>query len=508
MSRMSLRWRVAVAFGLCSVMVTGVLAVVTWQLASGYMLRQREMSTTRQAEVNVRLVDAALRAGSGGLDELLTGLSTNPTSTVLLVRDGAWLTSGRRIDPAALPEPLLTLAQDSVPVRQRLVVDGLPVMAVGLPVPAGGTFIELFPLVELTGTLRFLSLVLVGGTALGGLFGIGLGLWASRRALRPLTALTTAASRVARGDLDARLPEQADPDLAPLATTFNSTAAALQQRVQRDARFASDVSHELRSPLTTMVNATELLSRGEPSCWPRRPAGRPARRRSPCFQRMVVDLLEISAKTRRTTARYWRRPTLAELVATSWPRDRMARPTSRPTSHPRCSRRPQTAGEGGGQPPRQCRTYGGGAVRVAVCRRGGRLRLEVDDRGPGVPEELRERVSSGSPAAPAPGNAPPTPAPGWAWLWWSSTSLATTARYGSRTDPGVAPASWSISRRPSTAGSLSYRRRRSRHGPVSIHLTFPPRRLRVSPRAARVRRGIGQLDHRWPLRQVRTDKDR
>jgi two-component system, OmpR family, sensor histidine kinase MtrB len=102
-------------------------------------------------------------------------------------------------------------AEDSVPVRQRLVVDGLPVMAVGMPVPAGGTFIELFPLVELTGTLRFLSLVLVAGTALSGPFGVGLGLWASRRALRPLTELTSAASRVARGDLDARLPEQADP---------------------------------------------------------------------------------------------------------------------------------------------------------------------------------------------------------------------------------------------------------------------------------------------------------
>jgi hypothetical protein len=70
---MSLRWRVAVAFGLCSVLVTGVLAVVTWQLASDYMLSQREISTTRQAEVNVRLVDAALRSGSGGLTSCSAG---------------------------------------------------------------------------------------------------------------------------------------------------------------------------------------------------------------------------------------------------------------------------------------------------------------------------------------------------------------------------------------------------------------------------------------------------
>ena len=69
------------------------------------------------------------------------------------------------------------------------------------------------------------------------------------------------AARVARGDLAARLPEQRDSDLAPLAATFNRTAADLEERVARDARFAADVSHELRSPLTTMINAAAVLNR-------------------------------------------------------------------------------------------------------------------------------------------------------------------------------------------------------------------------------------------------------
>ncbi len=394
MIRMSLRWRVAVAFGLCSLLVTGVLAVVTWQLASDYMLRQREMSTTRQAEVNVRLVDAALNSGSGGLDELLTGLSTNPAATVVLVRDGTWLTSGRRIDPAALPEPLLTLAQDSVAVRQRLIVDGLPVLAVALPVPAGGTYIELFPLVQLTGALRFLSVVLIAGTTLSGLLGLGLGLWTSRRALRPLTELTAAASRVARGDLNARLPEQSDPDLAPLAATFNATASALQQRVQRDARFASDVSHELRSPLTTMANATELLSRRRAEL-----PGTAARAVDLLgpevhrFQRMVVDLLEISREDQTADAHELEVLDLAELVRNVLGARVDAAPALEADGQPALIR---------GDRRRLERVvvnlldnaerYGGGAVRVATRRHGGRLRLEVDDAGPGVPEQFRERV--------------------------------------------------------------------------------------------------------------------
>jgi two-component system sensor histidine kinase MtrB len=46
-----------------------------------------------------------------------------------------------------------------------------------------------------------------------------------------------------------------------LAATFNATSTALEQRVRGDARFAGDVSHELRSPLTTLVNVSEVLQR-------------------------------------------------------------------------------------------------------------------------------------------------------------------------------------------------------------------------------------------------------
>lgn len=394
MLRLSLRWRVAVAFGVCALLVTGVLAVITWQLAADYMLRQREMSTTRQAEVNARLVDAELRSAEGGLDQLLSGLSTNPDATVLLLQEQTWLISGRHVDPTALPEPLLTQVQDHIPVRQRLVVDGLPVLAVGLPVPSGGTYIELFPLVQLTDTLRFLSLVLVAGTALSALFGVALGLWTGRRALRPLTELTAAASRVARGDLHARLPEHDDPDLAPLATTFNATAAALEQRVQRDARFAGDVSHELRSPLTTMANAVELLSRRREEL-----SGTAARAVDLLtsevhrFQRMVIDLLEISREDQIVERQEREILDLPELV-----RNVLA---ARPAEVPDL----EADGESGlvlGDRRRLERVianlldnadrYGGGAVRVAVCRWGGRLRLEVDDAGPGIPEELREQV--------------------------------------------------------------------------------------------------------------------
>ena len=56
-------------------------------------------------------------------------------------------------------------------------------------------------------------------------------------------------------------------------TSFNDMAQALQDRIERDARFASDVSHELRSPLMTLAASIEVLENQREEL-PERAAGR------------------------------------------------------------------------------------------------------------------------------------------------------------------------------------------------------------------------------------------
>jgi signal transduction histidine kinase len=86
-----------------------------------------------------------------------------------------------------------------------------------------------------------------------------------------------------------------DPDLAGLTTSFNLMVDQLQERIEREARFTSDVSHELRSPLTTLSASLDVLEAhsDELSARAQRALvllGADLRR----FQRMVGDLLEIS----------------------------------------------------------------------------------------------------------------------------------------------------------------------------------------------------------------------
>ena len=93
---------------------------------------------------------------------------------------------------------------------------------------------------------------------------------AGRCARSPRSA--SAAEAIAGGRLDTRLEPSDDPDLRSLTASFNDMAQALQDRIERDARFASDVSHELRSPLMTLAASVEVLENRATSC----PSGRAA----------------------------------------------------------------------------------------------------------------------------------------------------------------------------------------------------------------------------------------
>jgi signal transduction histidine kinase len=383
-----------VAFAVASLIVTGFLALATWELASGYMFHQREQSAVRQAMVNSSLVRQTLSSPNPDLTRTLAGIAHSPDATLAVHRSSGWVLSGRPIDPTALPGQVLTEAITHSPEPQRVSVAQVSVLVVAVPIPdRQAVLVELFPLTDIDQAFEYLSTVLLAGIAASMLISLTLGRWAGGQALRPLTQFTNAAARVANGDLQARLPEHHDADLGPLAAAFNHTTAALEQRVQRDAQFAGDVSHELRSPLTTMINALAVLNRRHDQLSPT--AQHALRLLSADIQRfhqMVLDLLEISRSHSPINNRELEPCDLADLVkhAITTSRSTVPMETDQPPPVVMADRR--RLDRAVANLLDNATQHGGGPVHVAVRKLADHARIEIDDAGPGVPHELRHHI--------------------------------------------------------------------------------------------------------------------
>jgi two-component system, OmpR family, sensor kinase len=114
---------------------------------------------------------------------------------------------------------------------------------------------------QIFGTLLVISL----GAAF--LLSIGGSYLLAGAALRPVEAVTSAASRMGEGDLSKRLPVANPKDeLGRLVITINGLLSRLEsafvrreEALERQRRFAADASHELRTPLTAISGHARML---------------------------------------------------------------------------------------------------------------------------------------------------------------------------------------------------------------------------------------------------------
>jgi signal transduction histidine kinase len=291
---LGLRARILAAFTLGALVLSAILAAVTYGLVRESLVRQREAVSTNQAYLNARYLRDRLRSAGIEVSSSLDALETTGGTPVLL-REGSWF-APLGIGEDDLPPELRSTVMRGQPARMRFLVEGQTQLAVGVPLPAvSSAYFEVTSFEELEDTLNSLGISLLSAALVTTVAGAALGFSVSRRVLRPLAHVSAAAVAIAGGRLDTRVANIDDADLGTLVTSFNDMAGALQERIERDARFASDVSHELRSPLTTLTASISVLEgqRGD----------MPERARAALdllvadvtrLSTMVEDLLEIS----------------------------------------------------------------------------------------------------------------------------------------------------------------------------------------------------------------------
>jgi two-component system OmpR family sensor kinase len=115
--------------------------------------------------------------------------------------------------------------------------------------------------------LRRLALWLTAAGATVLLLGLAGGWWVATRAIRPIEDISATAVKIAGGDLAQRInAADTDNELGRLAGVLNSTFARLEAAFAQQARFTSDASHELRTPVSVILSQTQTaLSRDRSS---------------------------------------------------------------------------------------------------------------------------------------------------------------------------------------------------------------------------------------------------
>ena len=103
-------------------------------------------------------------------------------------------------------------------------------------------------------------------TALGAAVGLALVATAlvARRMTRSLDLLSAATAEVAASTFEEPLAIKSRDEIGALASSFNAMATHLRQLEDTKREFFATVSHELRSPLTSIRGAVDVLHTGEP----------------------------------------------------------------------------------------------------------------------------------------------------------------------------------------------------------------------------------------------------
>ncbi len=387
----------AVAFGLLRQIEAALVNDVqvrndTVTQALSQMIGDRKLAPSVLAEnLVIEEFERAIAQRSDG-DVLREGITnsyiyaTGPAVANLSGRDAGLLDRIRRM-LSNDPEPLF-----GRPVPSEMPADRYAVSRATVETPQGQLVLNVAsPLDGINRTVsRVRGSLYMAVPALIGM--VGVMTWVmTGAALRPVDAITRRAKVISGSTLHERVPEPASQDeIGELARTMNLMLARLEHSSEQQRRFMSDASHELRSPVASIKTQLETaLMDPEETDWPK--LAETVLAEDERLEALVTDLLALS-RLEEGSERPMVEVDLDEVVF-----DQLPRSTRVPIDR---------SGVGAG---RVVGVYGDMAsvvrnlidnaqrhamtqVAVSITTVGPLVRLSVEDDGPGVPPEERQKV--------------------------------------------------------------------------------------------------------------------
>jgi two-component system OmpR family sensor kinase len=265
-----------------------------------------------------------------------------------------------------------------------------------------GALIVATPKTEITSSLApllgRLALAFVGGILVAGL----LAWYLSRRITRPVLALSTAADEISRGSYSVDVPDvRGGGEIGHLADRFRDMAWRLSEAEQRERNFLMSVSHELRTPLTAIRGHVDALREGVAEDPEARAASLEViAREGARLERLVGDVLDLAKLEAHRFTLLQEEVDMGRLCDLAFAAfgeearrrgiDYDKRFDATPTIVSDGDRVLQIISNLLSNAFRW--TPNGGHVELELSATNGRVAVAVDDSGPGVAPEERERI--------------------------------------------------------------------------------------------------------------------
>jgi signal transduction histidine kinase len=223
-------------------LVIGALAFFAVLRASVYGAAERA-AEVRAEELVVRIEDGSPAALPRLEDDIAQ----------IIADDGTVIASSDDAGAARLPW------SETVDGAQTVRIDDEPVLLVAEDLGEGRTLVVGVSVEDESETLGTVTALLTGAVPLV-LIVVGATTWfVVGRALRPVATIRADVDDITAERLDRRVPvPDTGDEIADLAVTMNGMLDRLDASAQAQRRFISDASHELRSPLATIRQHTEL----------------------------------------------------------------------------------------------------------------------------------------------------------------------------------------------------------------------------------------------------------
>ena len=158
---------------------------------------------------------------------------------------------------------------DGTPIFTYGTLDGLllePLLTVAYPLRSGGNVVGAVlvgtSMEELEAAIFEMYMLTLISLGLSALVAGALIYMSSRSISRPLRQMNEAARVIAGGDLEKRIPVQSKDEVGQLAESFNHMAEGLQEQERIRRAFIANLSHDIRSPLTSMRGFLQAIEDG------------------------------------------------------------------------------------------------------------------------------------------------------------------------------------------------------------------------------------------------------